>query len=176
MIKAIVYTSNTGYTGEYAKLLGEETGLPVFSLDSAEKSLEHGSEIIYLGWLMAGTVKGYQKAARLFRAVAVCGVGMGATGSQITDIRKANRLSESLPVFTMQGGFSLGRLKGIYWLMMKLMSMTVGKSLSDKTDRTPDEDDMLELMKNGGSRVGRDNLKALLEWYSSCKEKSDEAV
>ena len=26
---AIVYTSNTGYTAQYAKLLGEKTGLPV---------------------------------------------------------------------------------------------------------------------------------------------------
>ena len=60
--------------------------------------------------------------------------------------------------------------------MMKLMSMTVGKALSNKTDRTPDEDDMLELMKNGGSRVGRDNLKALLEWYASFREESEKAV
>ena len=73
MIKAIVYTSNTGYTGEYAKLLGEETRLPVYSLSDARKSLETGSEIIYLGWLMAGTVKGYPKAAKLFRVSAVCG-------------------------------------------------------------------------------------------------------
>ena len=27
----IVYTSNTGYTARYAALLGEKTGLPVFS-------------------------------------------------------------------------------------------------------------------------------------------------
>lgn len=39
MAKAIVYTSNTGYTEEYARLLGEETGLPVYSLKDASDSL-----------------------------------------------------------------------------------------------------------------------------------------
>ena len=29
MISAIVYTSNSGYTAEYARLLGRATGLPV---------------------------------------------------------------------------------------------------------------------------------------------------
>ena len=28
---AIVYTSNTGYTAEYARLLGQGTGLPVYA-------------------------------------------------------------------------------------------------------------------------------------------------
>jgi len=37
--KAIVYTSNTGYTAEYAKILGEKAGLPVYSLDEAEKNV-----------------------------------------------------------------------------------------------------------------------------------------
>ena len=39
MINAIVYTSNTGYTAQYARLLDEKTGMPVYSLDEAEKSL-----------------------------------------------------------------------------------------------------------------------------------------
>ena len=32
---AIVYTSNTGHTRKYALLLGEQIGLPVYSLDEA---------------------------------------------------------------------------------------------------------------------------------------------
>ena len=32
MISAIVYTSNSGYTAEYARLLGRATGLPVNDL------------------------------------------------------------------------------------------------------------------------------------------------
>ena len=36
---SIVYTSNTGYTAEYARLLGEKTGLPVYSLAEAEQKI-----------------------------------------------------------------------------------------------------------------------------------------
>ena len=55
MIQAIVYTSNTGYTAEYARMLGEKTGLPVLTLDEAKKSLPARAPILYLGWLMAGS-------------------------------------------------------------------------------------------------------------------------
>ncbi len=38
-MNAIVFTSNTGHTAKYAKILGEKTGLPVYSLKEAQKSL-----------------------------------------------------------------------------------------------------------------------------------------
>ena len=63
---AIVYTSNTGFTAQYASLLGGETGLPVYSLEDASKSLPRSSPIIYLGWLTAGKVQGYDKAVTKF--------------------------------------------------------------------------------------------------------------
>lgn len=163
---AIIYTSNTGYTRQYAILLGEITGLPVHSLKESKKEVLPGSEVIYLGWLMAGRIQGYAKAAKRFRVTAVCGVGMGDTGSQIQDLQKANALPSALPVFTLQGGFDLKRLHGLYKLMMTVMAKTVGKRLSQKNDRTPEEDDMLDLMIRGGSRVSRENLDAVLNWYS----------
>lgn len=161
---AIVYRSNTGYTAQYAVLLGEKTGLPVYPLDKAQGP-EPGSCVIYLGWLMAGKIQGYQKAARRYRVAAVCGVGMGASGSQLEDLRRANPLPESLPVFTLQGGFDLKRLRGVYRLMMTVMAKTAGKTLAGKKDRTPDEDAMLDLMLNGGSRVSEENLAPVLNWY-----------
>ena len=55
---AIVYTSNTGCTAQYASLLGGETGLRVYPLEDAMKNLPQGSPVIYLGWLAAGSVQG----------------------------------------------------------------------------------------------------------------------
>ena len=52
-MKAIIYTSNTGSTAEYAQLLGKELNLPVHSLQKAKNKVPAGSEIIYLGWIMA---------------------------------------------------------------------------------------------------------------------------
>ena len=50
---AIVYTSKTGHTRQYALLLGEQIGLPPFSLDEAKSQLSAGSPVIYLGRIHA---------------------------------------------------------------------------------------------------------------------------
>lgn len=162
---AIIYKSNTDYTKQYAELLGKKTELPVYSLEEAMQRKVSDRSVIFLGWLMAGKVQGYKKAAKRYNIAAVCGVGMGATGSQLQDVQKANILPPSMPVFTLQGGFDMKRLRGIYKLMMTIMSKTAGKMLSEKKDRTPDEDDMLDLLLHGGNRVSEENLAAVLDWY-----------
>ena len=167
--EAIVYTSNTGYTAQYAALLSNHTGLPVYSLVEARKRLTRSSTILYLGWLMAGRVQGYAKAAKLYRVAALCGVGMGFTGSQLQDVRQANRIPARLPVFTLQGGFDMAKLHGIYKMMMTVMAKTVGKKLANKKDRTPDEDSMLELLLHGGNCVSEENLEAVLTWYEKAE-------
>lgn len=166
MINAIVYTSNSGYTAKYADLLGKHLQLPVFSLDAAQKKLPAGSEILYLGWMMASKIQGYDKASKRYRAAAVCGVCMGASGSQISEARKATRLPDDMPLFTLQGGFDIHKLHGIYKLMMNIMVKTAGKGLSDKQDRTLEEDVMLEMMLHGGDYVSEENLEPVLAWYN----------
>ncbi|MEA4955706.1 MAG: hypothetical protein VB096_09390 [Pseudoflavonifractor sp.] len=163
-MNAIVYTSNTGFTAQYAELLGGKLNLPVYSLDTAKGKLDSGAEILYLGWLMAGQVKGYKQAAKLYKIAAVCGVGMGASGSQIEEVRKGNTIPENIPLFTLQGGFELGKLHGIYKFMMSTMKRIVGKKLTAKPDKTLEEQDMLDLLLNGGSRVSEENLRPVLEW------------
>lgn len=161
---SIVYTSNTGYTAEYARLLGERTGLPVYSLAEAEQKLAAGNPVIYLGWLMAGKVQGYKKAAKRYKVQAVCGVGMGGNGSQLQEVRKANAISEKTPLFTLQGGFDIQKLSGVYKLMMTIMVKTAGKSLAEKQDRTPEEGVMLDMLTRGGRHVSAENLAEVLAW------------
>lgn len=161
---AIVYTSNTGYTAQYAALLGGKTGLPVWPLSDAGGKLPQGAPVLYLGWLAAGKVQGYGKAAKQFRIQALCAVGMAASGSQIQDVQKANNIPAGLPVFTLQGGFDLKRLRGMYRLMMLVMSKAVAKKLAAKPDRTAEESDLLDLFQNGGSRVSMANLLPVLRW------------
>ena len=63
LMDAIIYTTNTGSTERYAKLLAQETGLPAYSLADAKDAVPEGTEVIYLGWISAGAIKGYAKAA-----------------------------------------------------------------------------------------------------------------
>ena len=49
--------------------------------------------------------------------------------------------------------------------MMNIMARTAGKGLADKQNRTPEEDEMLDMMLHGGSRVREEQLEGVLEWY-----------
>lgn len=164
--KAIVYTSNSGFTKAYAELLGEKIHLPVYDLPKGIENLEKGSEIIYLGWLMASEIKGLKKARKYFNPVIICGVGMGTTGSQIEEMKKRNHLSDDMPLFSLQGGFDMNKLTGIYRLMMAVMKKTAGKALMNKGDKTAEECDMLDMMMNGGSRVSEKNLAGIMNFIS----------
>lgn len=162
---AIIYTTNTGSAERYAKLLAQETGLPVYSFAEAKKQVFSKEKIIYLGWIMAGSVKGYAEAAKRYRVCAVCGVGVGQTGTQIESVRKKSAIPADIPLFTLQGDFNVKKLHGIYRPMMEIMVKTMGKSLAEKADRTSEEDDMLDMMLHGGERVKAENLSAVLDWY-----------
>ena len=162
MIKAVVFLSETGHTKKYAELLGERTDLPVYDLNTAIKEVPKEAEIIYLGWLMAGTVKGYRKARKRFIVKAVCGVGMSGGNSQLADIQRVNHIPEGLPVFYLQGGFEMGKLHGVH----KLMMQTVRAGLKDKANRTAEEEDMRNLLLQGKDFVSADNLSDILNWYN----------
>ena len=158
---AIVYTSNTGHTRQYALLLGEQVGLPVYSLDEADSKLPGGSPVIYLGWIHASHVKGYSKASKRFALCAVCGVGLCDTGTLTSEVRKATSIPENIPLFTLQGGIDRGRLKGVDKLMISMLT----KGLAAQKQRSAQDDRMLELLRKDESYVSLKNLAGILQWY-----------
>lgn len=164
-MKAIVYKSNTGHTAEYAKMLGAKTGLPVYSLKEAVKKLDKGTPVIYLGWLFVNSVKGYKKAAGQFDISAVCAVGLCDTGTALDEVRKANSLPEAMPLFTMQGGMDKTKLRGINKLMINMLT----KGLSSSSERSENDERMLELLTHDRSYVSEENTAAFTEWYGSVK-------
>ena len=164
-MEAIVYTTNTGNTARYAKMLAAAMDLPVFSSEEGKKRLSSGAEVIYLGWLMAGTVKGYKEAAKQYSICAVCAVGMGKTGTQKEEVRKKNGIPDQIPLFTLQGNLDVTKLRGIYKMMIRVMIQTAGKALAEKENRTPEEDDMLEALRSGEDHIREENLTEILGWY-----------
>ena len=157
-MRAIVYTSNTGSTAKYAKLLSHQICVPSFSMVEAKTKVKPGAEIIYMGWIMAGKIKGYPEAAR-----------KGQTGTQLVEIRTKNKVPQRIPLFTLQGTFDVKKLHGVYKMMMNVMVKTAGKALADKSDRTPEDDDMLDMMLNGSERVKAENLKHIIDWYDTAE-------
>lgn len=45
------------------KCLSHELHLPTYNLKGAKQKVPAGAEVIYLGWIMAGKIKGYSKAS-----------------------------------------------------------------------------------------------------------------
>jgi len=165
-MKAIVYTSNTGFTARYAQMLGEKLQLPVLELKAACKQLRKGTEIIYMGWLFASAVKGYSKAADRFQVSALIGVGLCQTGTLIEDVVKVNEPAEGVPVFTLQGGMDHSKLKGLNKFMIHMLIKMMSKA------KNPTQEDLakLELIRTGGDLVREENLDAVLRWYSEVNQ------
>lgn len=158
--KAIVYTSHTGHTRQYALMLGEQTALPVYSLDEAVSALPGGSPVLYLGWVYASHVQGFARAAKHFSVCAVCGVGLCDTGTMLPEVRKASSIPAEIPLFTLQGGLERGRLKGVHKLLISMLT----KSLASQKQRTEQDERMLELLSRDGSYVSGENLTEVLNW------------
>lgn len=166
-MQAIVYTSNTGFTARYARILGDKTGLPVYEWEEARKQLPKGTEIIFMGWLLASSVKGYRRAAKRFAIRAVCGVGLCDTGALLAEVRKAIKLPQEKPLFTLQGGMDHSKLRGINKFMISMLL----KMLQKKENPTDDDRRMLQLVQYGGDFVSEGNTREFMQWYSLGEEK-----
>lgn len=169
-IRAIVYMSNAGHTRRYAELMGERTGLVVCELKQSKKVLPKGSRIIYMGWLLGGSIKGYKEACARYDVKAVCAVGMAANGSQMNDIHKMNSIKEGTEVFTLQGGFDNESLHGIYKLMMGFAGKAAKKNLAKKKHLSEEDRQMLDMFANGKDSVSVENLAPVLAWYKTYTE------
>ena len=163
----IVYQSKTGFTKQYAELLGESEHLEVLPLKEAEQTLSSGTPVFFLGSLSAGRIVGLDRARKAFVLRGVCGVGMSLPSPELPErLRQGNQLGD-LPVFYLQGGWAPERVNPITRAMVSLVTRSTWKALQAKgKDRTPQEDAMLDMLLHGGSFVSRDNLALLQIWLS----------
>ena len=159
---AIVYSSNTGKTERYAHILSDELSIPAYSLSQAKEHLEKGANIIYMGWLMAATVKDLPKANKRYNVCVVCGVGLCPTGEMLNEVRSAARIPNNVPLFTVQGGMDKEKLKGVYAFMIKMLI----KMMTSKKNKTEADLAMLDLLLKGGDYVCKENLLSVIEWYN----------
>ena len=157
-MKAIVYTSQTGHTQRYAQMLAERTGVPAYSLKEAGKSLRRGEEIFYMGWLMAGTVKGLQSAMDRYtiRGAAIVGVSPQGNGDLWTEARINGGYSDSGGrLFYLQGGYAPEKLGFFYRMMMKAR----GEAATDQERR------MAEIVQHGGDFGREEALDEIVRWF-----------
>lgn len=161
----IVYSSNTGYTAQYAKLLGKALDMPSYELGHVPEC-HKGAEVIYLGWLFAGTIVGYKKCARRYAVKCVAGVGMSPPTPELCEgLRAAMKVPASVPVFYLQGGFDISKLKGPMKFIMKVKCKEIAGKLTSKPELTEAEQATYKMTQGSGSVVCSENLAEIIAWY-----------
>ena len=127
----ILYGSQYGATKRYAEKLAELTGLPAVSYEKAP-DLAGCEQIVYLGGLYAGGVKGLKQAVKKFPAgVRLILVTVGLADVQdeqnVENIRRSVRrqlpagLLQNTVLFHLRGGIDYGRLNLTHRTMMTLL-------------------------------------------------------
>ena len=168
-MKAIVYTSQTGFTQKYAQLLSAKVGVPAYSAAEAVRQLPRDSEVFYMGWLKAGSVEGLDRAMDRYtiRGAAIVGMSPTGNGELWTEAKINGGVSDSGGhLFYLQGGYAPDRLRGLNRLMMRFVSKSVTKKLLAKGASLTEQDRaMLSLYQNGGDCVREENLNEIVEWF-----------
>jgi hypothetical protein len=167
-MKAIVYVSETGHAKKYAEMLGEKTGLPVYQLEEALKTLEKNAEVVYIGWVFGGQVYKYKKAAKAFNIKVLCAVGSApaASNSYSGDLGKT-AAKAGAKFFYLRGGLDLEKLTGYKKAIMKMVAKSVVKALSKKQDQTPEDKETIDSFTNGIDYVSVENLAPVIEFLSA---------
>lgn len=158
----IVYESKTGFTKKYADMLGKKTGLKVYGVKEIS-TVSKDEEIIFLGWMKAGTIQGLNKS-RKYNIKAVCASGTGKTAEPDAETVIARNKIDGIPFFYLRGGcFPLNELKGFDKFLMS-MFVRMLKSRKDKDEKT---EESISIIENGFDGVKEENLNPVLEWLNA---------
>ena len=154
---SIVYVSNAGSSKRYAEMLSEKTGYPCYAFSDSDKAV--GTDVIFIGWVMAGAVQGLSEARVKFGTLkAVVAVGMMKSESQDATVKEKNSISE--PYFSLAGAFDVKKLSGMYKMMMGMMVKMIKGKLKESDD--PKAKEVVEKFEEGFDMVSEENLGDIL--------------
>lgn len=166
----IVYRSNTGFTKEYAEMLGKAEKKKVCSMAQAKEQAAAGDAVFYMGPLMAGHIVGIDQAVKSFNVQGVCGVGMSPASQQVLEtLSKANYVPNA-PIFYLQGGWAPKRVGWLKRRMVNMVTKSIRESLRNKgSRRTPKESQYLNFLLHGGSYVAFEHLEPIRKWMNAAR-------
>lgn len=154
-MKAVIYESNTGHARRYAEMIAAKSGLACVPAREAYKTLDKGSEVLYVGWVMANEVVGYKKAAKRFAVKAVCAVGLFPAAPPVNElIEKRNKLT--CPLFYLRGGISPDKLTGLKKKLIQFVRDDLARQ------GHPEDAEVIKVMTEGGDFVAEENLTGVL--------------
>ena len=166
MITAIIYNSETGSCDRYARELSRNLHIPCEPLHKYHVRTD--GKVIYVGWVMAGSVVGYAKAAKTLDIAAVVAVGMSpVTDKLVAEGRVKNNIPDSVQYFVLQGGFDINKLNKPMHAAMTVMDKKISRGLLAKEAKTPlnaQEKATLNMALNGKGEPAAWDCDAVIAW------------
>lgn len=159
----IIYSTNAGSTERYAKMLSEKLSCPAVKINKAG-DIDKDEEIIFMSWLMSGTLQDYPKAKEMFSNIkAVCAVGLFTTDDKLAEIKDKNSIEEEL--FFLHGAFDLKNLTGMYKMMMGMAMKMIKAKLKESDD--PKANQMADMFEKGIDLVKVEDLDKVVEFLNA---------
>lgn len=151
MSRAIIYKSKTGHTERYARMLSKELNIPCYSYKDAKVS--ENNEVIFLSYIYASKIMGLSKILKRYKVKVVIAVGaMPYSKDYLNTLKDANNIK--LPFFYLRGGIDYSKLNFFFRKFLPVIGKDIAK----------DDKELLNLFKNGGDFVTKDNLREVLNY------------
>ena len=151
MSRVIIYKSKTGHTERYAKMLSEELNIPCYSYKDAIVS--KNDEVIFLSYIYASKIMGLSKILKKYNVKVVIAVGaLAYSKDYLNTLKDANNIK--LPFFYLRGGIDYSKLNFFFRKFLPVIGKDIAK----------DDKELLNLFKNGGNFVTKDNLNEVLNY------------
>ena len=151
MSRVIIYKSKAGHTERYARMLSKELNIPCYSYKDAKVS--ENDEIIFLSYIYASKIMGLSKILKKYNVKVIIAVGALAYSKDYLNTLKNNN-NIKLPLFYLRGGINYSKLNFFFRKFLPV----IGKDLAK------DDKELLNLFKNGGTFVTKDNLKEIINY------------
>ena len=151
MSRVIIYKSKTGHTERYARMLSKELNIPCYSYKDAKVS--ENDEIIFLSYIYASKIMGLSKILKKYNVKVVIAVGaLAYSKDYLNTLKDANNIK--LPFFYLRGGIDYSKLNFFFRKFLPVIGKDIAK----------DDKELLNLFKNGGEFVTKDNLKEIINY------------
>lgn len=172
----VIYKSKSGYTKDYAQMLGKALACEVreaAGLQPAE--LEAYNPIIYGGGLYACRINGLELITNNWAQLCGKQLVVWATGSNpgresdVKALAETNFSPEQLEkvhFFYLRGGFDFAKLDGGGKFLMRMLKL----KLKATKNRTEDEEGLLQAYTTPENHVSMENLEPLLACVRSLAE------
>ena len=151
MSRVIIYKSKTGHTERYAKMLSEELDIPCYSYKEAK--VNDNDEVIFLSYIYASKIMGLSKVLNKYNVKVIIAVGaLAYSKDYVNTLKQTNNIDK--PFFYLRGGIDYSKLNFFFRKFLPVIGKDIAK----------DDKELLNLFKNGGDFVNKDNLKEVLNY------------